>query len=188
MRKFFAGAPLAAMVVASSSAVQAQETTSAIRGTVTSAGAPVAGAQITATNLPSGTVSRTTSDPSGQFSAAGLRSGGPYKVDVASTAGTSSVTDIFTVVGQPFDLSIEIAGGAEGTDIVVTASSINRAGITSDGPQTTLTSELRVGNRMANACCRRFRHPLELLAASSTRGSSAMSEHGRRLRRQSVRA
>ena len=136
MRNFFAGASLAVMVIAS--AASAQETTSIIRGTVTAAGVPVAGAQITVTNVPSGTVSRSVTDSSGVFNASGLRSGGPYKVDVASTSGNSTVTDIFTSVGQPFDLPIDVAGGAAGADIVVSASAIKRAGITADGPQTTL--------------------------------------------------
>lgn len=136
MRRFFAGASLAAMVIASSAS--AQETTAVIRGTVTAAGTPVANAQLTITNVPSGTVSRAVTDSSGTFTASGLRSGGPYKVEVASTAGNSTVTDIFTQVGQPFDLPIDVAGGEAGADIVVSASAIKRAGVTSDGPQTTL--------------------------------------------------
>ncbi|UAJ09229.1 TonB-dependent receptor [Glacieibacterium megasporae] len=137
MRRFFAGASLAAMVIASSAS--AQETTAVIRGTVTAAGTPVANAQLTITNVPSGTVSRAVTDSSGTFTASGLRSGGPYKVEVASTSGNSTVTDIFTQVGQPFDLPIDVASGAAGGDIVVSASAIKRAGITSDGPQTTLS-------------------------------------------------
>nr|WP_295661198.1 carboxypeptidase-like regulatory domain-containing protein [Polymorphobacter sp.] len=136
MRGFFAGASLAAMVIASTAG--AQETTAIIRGTVTAAGSPVANAQLTITNVPSGTVSRAVTDSSGTFTASGLRSGGPYKVEVASTAGNSTVTDIFTQVGQPFDLPIDVAGGEAGADIVVSASAIKRAGVTSDGPQTTL--------------------------------------------------
>jgi len=138
MRGFFAGASLAAMVIASSAS--AQETTAIIRGTVTAAGTPVANAQLTITNIPSGTVSRSTTDSSGTFTVSGLRSGGPYKVDVASTSGNSTVTDIFTQVGQPFDLPIDVAGGEAGSDIVVSASAIKRAGVTSDGPQTTLNA------------------------------------------------
>ena len=136
MRRYFAGASLAAMVIASSAS--AQETTAIIRGTVTAAGAPVANAEITVTNLPSGTVSRSATDSSGTFTVSGLRSGGPYKVDVASTSGNSTVTDIFTQVGQPYDLPVDVAGGAAGADIVVSASAIKRAGVATDGPATTL--------------------------------------------------
>ncbi len=137
MRRYFAGASLAAMVIASS--VSAQETTAIIRGTVTAAGVPVNNAQITVTNLPSGTVTRAATDSSGSFTASGLRSGGPYKVDVASISGNSTITDIFTEVGQPYDLPIDVAGGAAGADIVVSASAIKRAGVATDGPATTLS-------------------------------------------------
>ena len=121
----------------STTGVQAQETTSLVRGIVTSGGTPVAGAEITITNVPSGTVSRARTDASGLYSVSGLRSGGPYTVAVTSPAGNSTVTDVYAVIGQPFDLPIELAKA--GTDeIVVTASNVKGAGAASDGPQTTL--------------------------------------------------
>ncbi len=140
MRNLWANASLAALALASSTAVYAQETTAQIRGTVVAAGTPVANAEVTITNLPSGTVSRAVTDKQGGFTVAGLRSGGPYTVAVASTAGTATVTDVFLEVGSPFDLPIDVAKDAGAGDIVVTASSIKRAGIQSDGPQTTLTA------------------------------------------------
>ncbi len=139
MRNFWTSASLAAIALSSSTAVYAQETTALIRGSVAAAGAPVANAQITITNVPSGTVSRAVSDDKGGFTVAGLRSGGPYTVAVASTSGNSTVTDIFLSVGSPFDLPIDVAR-ADGGDIVVTASAVKRAGIVSDGPQTTLNA------------------------------------------------
>ncbi len=137
MRNFWANASLAALALASSTAVYAQETTAIIRGSVQSAGAPVANAQVTITNVPSGTVSRAVSDASGSFTVSGLRSGGPYTVAVASTSGNSTVTDIFLSIGSPYDLPIDVASTA---DIVVTASNVRRAGTVSDGPQTTLNA------------------------------------------------
>ena len=121
-------------------AASAQETTAIIRGTLTASGAPVAGAKITVTNVPSGTVSTSSTDASGSFTVSGIRSGGPYTIDVSSPQGSTQVTDVFTVVGQPYDLPIELAPTAatSGSDIVVTASRIRGAGVTSDGPQTVL--------------------------------------------------
>lgn len=130
----------AAALVAPMAAI-AQETTSAIRGTVTSGGQPVAGATVVAVNVPSGTRSETTTDASGSFTFSGLRVGGPYSVTVTSAAGNTTVTDIFTVVQQEYELPIELADASAGPDIVVTASSIRGAGVTSDGPQTVLTQE-----------------------------------------------
>jgi hypothetical protein len=129
---------VAAVALIMPAAVSAQETTSSIRGSVTNNGAPVAGATVVATNVPSGTRSSTTTGPDGGFSLPGLRGGGPYTVDVTSDQGNTSVTDIFTVVQQDYDLPIELAGSTAG-DIVITASKVRGAGVSSDGPQTVLT-------------------------------------------------
>ena len=135
---------VAAVALIAPAAVTAQETTSAIRGTVTSGGQPVAGATVTVLNVPSGTTATSTTDASGAFNASGLRVGGPFTVTVeAPSFQTATVTDIFTVIAQPFDLPIELAsaGDGAGADIVVTASSIRGAGTSSQGPATVLTAE-----------------------------------------------
>ncbi|MFA6608074.1 MAG: carboxypeptidase-like regulatory domain-containing protein, partial [Sphingomonas sp.] len=135
---FFGVATAALMIPAAASA---QETTAVIRGSVTANGAPVNNATITVTDTSSGTVSRASTDSSGRFSASGLRAGGPYTIEVASTAGNTQITGIFTVIGSPYDLPIELGAKTDSSqDIVVTASSIKRAGITSDGPQTVLNA------------------------------------------------
>lgn len=131
----FVGVALAALVAPV--AAYAQETTSVIRGTVsTDAGAPVAGATVTITNTASGGKSVTTTDAEGRFSQPGLAVGGPYTVDVASSAGNSQITGINTIVGEAYELPVTL-GGAE---IVVTATSVRGAGVTSTGPATVLTA------------------------------------------------
>jgi hypothetical protein len=138
MKRLFLGCAVAAIAT---SAAYAQETTSSIRGTVMSAGAPVAGAEVVVTHVPSGTRSSTSTDASGAFNLGGLRVGGPFTVAVSAPgfAGTQ-VTDIQTVVTQPFEVPIELTaeGGAE---IVVTAASLPRAGTVSQGPATVLTAD-----------------------------------------------
>ena len=132
---------VAAVALIAPAGAMAQETTSAIRGTVTAAGAPVAGATVTARETASGTTSSTTTDANGGFSLSGLRPGGTFTVDVQSPQGAKQVTDIYTVVGQTYSLPIDVAAADEGDgDIVVTASSIAGAGVTSDGPQTVLNA------------------------------------------------
>ena len=143
--QFLLGAAIVALAIPA--AVSAQETTSAIRGTVTNAGAPVAGATVTLTNTTTNARSTTTTGADGGFSLNGLPAGGPYTVEIASPEGNKTVTDINTVVQQTFSLPIELgattdtsgATTAGGADIVVTATSIRGAGVTSDGPQTVLT-------------------------------------------------
>ena len=156
-------------------AAAAQETTSSIRGSVTANGAPVAGATVVITNVPSGTRAETTTDANGDFVQTGLRVGGPFTVDVTSPSGNTSVTDIFTVAQQPFDLPIELAGNDAGGDIVVTASSIRGAGVQqSSGPQTVLTQadirKVASVNRDVRDLARR--DPLASLDLTNTRAVS----------------
>jgi hypothetical protein len=138
MRKFTLLCAAAAVVAPV--AVYAQETTSTIIGTVTANGSPVPGALVVITHVPSGSVSRATTDGSGSFAATGLRVGGPYTVSVSAKGySTSSITDINTVVGQPF--TVPIALEPEGNTIVVTASRVAGARTVSQGPAMVLNAE-----------------------------------------------
>ncbi len=136
--QLFIGAAIAALAIPA--AASAQETTSVIRGTVTKDGAPIAGASVTAINVPSGTRTSSTTGADGVFSLTGLRVGGPYTVEVTSADGNTSVTDIFTVVQQTYDLPIELASDAA-ADIVVSAAKVRGAGNVSRGVQTTLNAQ-----------------------------------------------
>ncbi len=164
---------VAAVALIAPAGAMAQETTSVIRGNVTAAGAPVAGATVTATETASGTVSSTTTDANGGFSLSGLRAGGTFTVAVQSAEGATEITDIYTVVGQPYALPIELTENTGG-DIVVTASSIAGAGVTSDGPQTVLTardiSKVASVNRDVRDLARR--DPFAALDLSNSRAVS----------------
>ncbi|MBX9860830.1 MAG: carboxypeptidase regulatory-like domain-containing protein [Sphingomonas sp.] len=135
--QLFLGVAAAALVIPA--AASAQETTSIIRGTVTKDGAPVVGATVTAINVPSGTRAEVKTGTDGQFSIAGLRVGGPYTVEVKSAEGSSSVTDIYTVVQQTYELPVELGADAA-NEVVVTSTKIRGAGNVSRGVQTTLTA------------------------------------------------
>jgi len=142
MRNFHLSCAAGAMAVAlvASAPALAQETTSSIQGTVTANGAPVSGATVTITHVPSGTRSTLTTDASGNFNANGLRIGGPFSVVVNAPGYPSSqVTDINTVIGQPYTLPVELADQG-GQEIIVTASSIKNARTVSQGPATVLTT------------------------------------------------
>lgn len=136
----FIGVAAAAIIMPA--AASAQETTSAISGTVTNSGAPVAGANVKITNTGNNSSTTVTTDANGNFSASGLLPGGPYTVEVTSGDGSKTVTDVYTVVQQTFQLPIELAANqSTANDIVITASSIKGAGVTSDGPQSVLTAK-----------------------------------------------
>lgn len=138
MRNYlYAGAAVAALIAPV--AAYAQETTSSMRGVVTSGGSPVAGATVKVTHVPTGTVNTVTSNDSGSFIINGLRVGGPFTVAVVADGYAEySVTDIFTQIGTPFSLPLELA--TAGDEIVVTASSLAGAGAVSQGPSTVLSS------------------------------------------------
>lgn len=135
--QFFAGAALAALLAPV--AGYAQETTSSIRGTVTTGGSPVAGAVVTITHVPSGTTASVTTGANGTFNANGLRIGGPFTVAV--NGKDFQVTDIYTNASQAYDLPIELASDEAGGDIIVTAARLPGAGTLSQGPVTVLNAE-----------------------------------------------
>ncbi|MBN8820213.1 MAG: TonB-dependent receptor [Sphingomonas sp.] len=140
--RFFLAASAASMAFAcaATSPVHAQETTSSINGTVTGNGAPLAGATVQITHVPSGTTSTATSNANGVFSASGLRVGGPYTVRVTAEGfGDFEATDVYTVVGQSFALPVDMQSA--GDTIIVTASKIRGAGNVSQGPALVMTAE-----------------------------------------------
>jgi len=90
--------------------VVAQETTSSIDGQVTGeSGAPIAGAKVTVTHEPSGTVTSAVSDNSGHYGMRGLRVGGPYVVTVESgDYSPAKVTDVYLNVGETYGLPLQL--------------------------------------------------------------------------------
>ncbi|MFC3649594.1 TonB-dependent receptor [Planctobacterium marinum] len=110
-----------------SSVAVAQETSSSIRGNVVGpAGNAAEGATVTITHIPSGTVRTATVNGAGQFSARGLRVGGPYTIEVdSSTLEDTTINDVYLNLGEPsvFDIALEAEQAVE--SIVVTGSQIS---------------------------------------------------------------
>ncbi|MEW6016850.1 MAG: TonB-dependent receptor [Pseudomonadota bacterium] len=121
MKRLAGGAALSALALAMSSAVYAQETTSAIRGEVVSeAGAPVTNATVTVVHTPSNTRSITSTNSQGVFDARGLRVGGPYTITVAAPGfGQRTQSDVFLTLGETTRLSFDLF--SEVAEVVVTA-------------------------------------------------------------------
>lgn len=171
-----AGLSLAAAIATPAAA---QETTSAVRGTVEADGAPVAGAEVVVRHEPSGTVNRSTTDANGNFSANGLRVGGPFTVIVnADGYDQASVTDLTLQAGQPYRLPIVLQAS---NDIVVTASSLSGALETSNGPITTLSRNDIEGVATINRDIRDLarRDPLANIDLSNSRTIEIAGNNGR---------
>lgn len=90
----------------------AQETTAAIRGTVTgSDGRPVESARITVVHTPSNSRSEILSNAAGRFNLSGLRVGGPYLVSVQSDQGRRVVDNLYLDLGDSLPLALSLGAG-----------------------------------------------------------------------------
>jgi outer membrane receptor for ferrienterochelin and colicin len=121
--RFGASVLAALLVLMIPAALYAQETTSAIRVTVTSTdGQPVEGASVTITDTRSGSSRTSTTSGSGVVSASGLRVGGPYEVVVsAENYGSQKITEINLTLGVTLSIPVALSSGAMLEEVVVTA-------------------------------------------------------------------
>lgn len=179
--RYYLAASAAALSLATvlAAPAHAQETTSAIRGSVTGDGAPLAGAEVRVIHTPSGTVSSSTTDAQGNFNANGLRIGGPFVIEVnAPGFEQSSVTDIFLQAGQPLRLPIDLQSQAV---IVVSASSVRGSLETSKGPITALGREEIDGAASVNRDIRDLarRDPFVTMDLTNSRTIEIAGNNGR---------
>jgi len=125
-----------AMSIGMSTVAMAQETSSGISGKIVGPqGAPAAGTVITITHIPSGSTKTTTVNETGQFSAKGLRVGGPYSVKVDSDKfQDTTVNDLFLTLGESYSLDLSLDSEQSIESIVVTASAISTSMLGSTGP------------------------------------------------------
>ena len=100
-----------ALSVGLSTAAMAQETSSSVTGKVSGPeGNPAAGTVVTIVHVPSGSTSTTVVGANGQFSARGLRVGGPYTISFDSdTFQDKTVEDIFLQLGEVPSLNLTLA-------------------------------------------------------------------------------
>lgn len=136
----FAGrlaAGLMLLAVALPLTVNAQETTSSIRGKVRdAAGAPVAGATVIVRNMRTDVVYNYESNSTGTFFASNLPVGGPYQVTVN---GVRTVEVASISLGDIYNLAIELPGGGAVEEIVVTGQAVQGVDVAA-GPAATFTS------------------------------------------------
>lgn len=97
----------------------AQSTSAGVGGqVVSSAGAPVAGAEVTITHTESGTVSRATTDAAGRYNARGLRVGGPYTISITKAGeGTKTEDGVYLGVNQTGTINATLAGDLAATNL-----------------------------------------------------------------------
>ncbi len=161
--------------------VFAQETTSSVRGDVVDQnGAPIVGATVVVTHVPSGTTSTQTTDDQGGFNAAGLRLGGPVTVEVSAAGFETASQDIgFLTAGQAQRLTVALA--EQGQTIVVTGSRQRSAITLKTGPATVLTARDIAGVANVNRDIRNLaaRDPLVNLDATNGNAISIAGQNNR---------
>ena len=141
--KYFLAASAASLSLACGLAapVHAQETTATITGTVTSSGAPIAGASVEVLDTATGSSQTLTTSAAGAFSVSGIRSGDSYTVTVNAPGYSSAqVNDVVPLAGQSYQIPVDLAAEG-GNAIIVSASRLRGAGSVSQGPATVLGIE-----------------------------------------------
>jgi hypothetical protein len=164
----------------------AQETSSSIRGTVTDQnGAPVAGATVVVTHVPSGTTSTQTTDASGGFNAAGLRLGGPFNVQVDADGFEPATQEIgFLSAGQAQRISVSLADA--GQTIVVSGARQRSAITLSTGAATVLTARDIAGIANVNRDIRNLAARDPLVNLDPTNNSISIAGQNNRFNRFTV--
>jgi Carboxypeptidase regulatory-like domain len=180
--RFFLAATTASLSLACGLAAvpaYAQETTSAVRGSVAGDSGPVANATVTIVHEPSGTTSTTSTDADGGFSASNLRVGGPFSVKIEAEGFESTqVTEIYLQAGAPLRLPVTLQSAQE---IVVTAASLGRSLETSTGPITALSRSDIEGVASVNRDVRDLarRDAFVTIDASNSRTIEIAGQNGR---------
>jgi len=124
--RFGRGFPLsalcAAVAIVAAAPVQAQNTTAAIGGRVTTAaGAPLAGATVVIVHRESGSSNTLVTDSDGRYGARGLRVGGPYTVTVTKGSERNVRDGLYLQLAETADLDV-ILGTNQLEAVVVTGS------------------------------------------------------------------
>ena len=105
--------------------VQAQNTTAAVGGKVTSMdGRTVAGAAVTVRHNESGSVTNAVSDSEGRYIARGLRVGGPYTITVTKDGVTQTIDNVFLTLAETVTVDARLGDRPKET-IVVTGTSLS---------------------------------------------------------------
>ena len=121
----------------------AQVTTSGINGIVTTGDEEAIGATITAKHIPSGSVYRAVTNIDGRYTITGMRSGGPYEVEV-SYIGYQSMkfTDIQLALGQNTVIDAKLSEEGELLqEVVVVAAARNTMRSDRSGAVTNLNAD-----------------------------------------------
>lgn len=119
----------------------AQVTTSGMNGLVKGGNEPLIGATIVAVHIPSGTSYGTVTNMDGRFILQGMRTGGPYKIDVSYIGFKTSVyEDITLSLGDNFVLNVDLKEDLGELDEVVVVATRSKLSGTKTGASTNINN------------------------------------------------
>lgn len=121
----------------------AQVTTSSIGGRVVdNDGHPVVGVAVVATHIPSGTVYGAITNNDGRYTIQGMRTGGPYSVEISSLGYQSIVyKDVILQLGELYSLNSVIKDDAQQlSEAVVVASPASKFATEKTGASTNISN------------------------------------------------
>lgn len=134
---------LAGIAMLAGTFAYAQVTTSSMGGRVTDEkGEPVVGAAVVATHEPSGTVYGAIVNQSGRYAINGMRSGGPYKVEVSSVGYNAIVfKDVTLQLAETYNLNASLKESTEFLEqVVVVGTAKSKFSSEKTGAATNITS------------------------------------------------
>ncbi|WP_306518818.1 carboxypeptidase regulatory-like domain-containing protein [Gemmatimonas sp.] len=141
-RSWIAGA-VAMFALATARPVEAQVTTSAIRGAVTdSAGKPIENVRIDAVHQPSGTRYSTGTRADGGFAIIGMRIGGPYQITASALGFRKETREIAALtLGVTSDVRFKLTSAAVQLQAITTQADPSALSTTRTGAATSVTRQ-----------------------------------------------
>lgn len=135
MSQFFKKAISVLVALASFTVAFAQVTSSGLGGRIVDdGGEALAGAAVIAVHTPSNTVYSAVSNVEGYYTIAGMRTGGPYRIDI-SFIGTETLRyeNIVLRLGENYQLDVTLKSSSELDAVTVVADKSFNAGVTGAG-------------------------------------------------------
>jgi outer membrane receptor for ferrienterochelin and colicin len=130
-----------AVAVALSSSYAMANTSSSIRGLVTTPeGMPAAGTKVVIVHVPTGSKSSIVTNAAGVYNAVGLRVGGPYRIEFDSDSyEDKTVNDVFLTLGETSNVNLKLeASGVE--RIAVVGARVSTLNLDATGPSSNFSA------------------------------------------------
>ncbi|MDR0732882.1 MAG: carboxypeptidase regulatory-like domain-containing protein [Dysgonamonadaceae bacterium] len=133
---------LIAVLLFAGTAVYSQVTTSSMSGKITADKEALIGATVKVTHLPSGTNYGAATNAEGRFSVQGMRTGGPYRVEIIYLGFGNYVNEnVYLQLGETFALDVNMTETEQTLEEIVITGNASRFTTEKTGPSTNINNE-----------------------------------------------